>query len=251
MVSASQFYEPACRQRFDQMGFPLTLDRKAWEYAYILHAINAYARTGEGARGLAFGCGKEILTSILAADGASILATDYVPERVSDRQWEARGLEDLYFEQFIDRETFSENVRFSHLDMNNIDDDLTGFDFCWSTGSLEHIGSHANGLAFVERAMACLKPGGVAVHTTEYTLTSDTTNYDTPDLSFYCRNDIEGLAARLLAQGHTMILNFDRGSTVADLHVDLPPYHAGHTLAAHFSSHVITSIGLIIQRSLV
>jgi hypothetical protein len=125
---------------------------------------------------------------------------------------------------------------------------LQGYDFCWSTGSLEHIGGHAKGLAFVEAAMGCLKPGGIAVHTTEFTISSETVGRDAPDLSFYCRADIEALASRLLQAGHTIVLNFDRGTTVADTHVDVPPYHAGRTLCAHFGSHVITSIGLIVQK---
>lgn len=249
LASASQIYEPSCRKWFDRIGFPLMLDRKAWEYAFILHAINTYAHVGHGARGLALGCGKEFIAAMLAADGAKILATDYVSDIEESKGWEARGLEDLYFAEHIDRETFDKRVRFEHADMNNLSSDYRDFDFLWSTGSLEHIGSHANGLRFVENAMDCLKPGGIAVHTTEFTLTSETMGRDYPDLSFYCRADIEGLATRLLAAGHMIVLNFDRGTTLADTHVDTPPYHGGRTLTAHFDSHIISSIGLIIQRA--
>lgn len=247
LVSASQIYEPACQRWFSKLGFTPMMDRKLWEYSYILHALDTYADTGEGSRGLAFGCGKEFITSILAAGGASITATDFVSEEPG--HWEARGFDDLYFDQYISREKFNAKVSFQHLDMNKIPDDLTGFDFCWSTGSLEHIGSHANGLAFVENAMKCLKPGGIAVHTTEFTISSATVSQDFEELSFYCRSDIEALAERLLGSGHMIVLNFERGTTVADLHVDTPPYHQGMTLCAHFRSHVITSIGLIIQKA--
>lgn len=248
LVSASQIYEPACQKWFSRLGHGLSMDRKLWEYAYILQAIHTYGLVLPGARGVSFGCGKELAVSILAAEGCEILATDYVPDLDSEQTWEARGLDDLFFRQIIDREAFEKCVSFRHLDMNSIDEDIRGFDFCWSTGSLEHIGSHANGLAFIENAMACLKPGGIAVHTTEFTVSSDTVSYDSPELSFYCRADIESLAERLLGSGHLIILNFDRGTTLADTHVDLPPYHYGRTLAAHFHSHVITSIGLIIQK---
>ena len=250
LVSASQIYEPTCQEWFSRIGFDLMMDRKAWEYAYILNALKTYAKTGLGSRGLAFGCGLEFITSILASEGAEVLATDYVPDLATEKHWEARGKTDLFFEQHISADDFDKRVTFSHLDMNDIPNDLTNFDFCWSTGSLEHIGGHANGMAFVENAMRCLKPGGIAVHTTEFTLTSDTVSQDHPELSFYCRADIEALAERLLAAGHKIILNFDRGTTVADTHVDLPPYHGGFTLTAHFKSHIITSIGLIIEKSL-
>lgn len=248
LVSASQIYEAEYRKWLDRMGLGLNMDRKSWEYCFIMQAITTYARAGEGARGLGFGCGKEFIPSILAADGAEIVATDYVGEQVSNSGWEARSIEDLFFGQYIDRPTFDRKVSFRHQDMNLIDEDLRDFDFLWSTGSLEHIGSHANGLRFVERAMDCLKPGGVAVHTTEFTITSETVSQDLPDLSFYCRKDIEGLAMRLIDAGHAIVLNFDRGTTVADTHVDLPPYHHGRTLAAHHDAHIITSIGLIIQK---
>ena len=245
LVSASQFYEPECAQWMSRLGFQ-GLDRKGWEYSYILQAIMTYARTGEGTRGLSFGCGKETAVSILASTGSKIIATDYVdPQQV----WSAATVDDLFFGDHIDRPTFDERVEFRHVDMNNIDSDLRDFDFCWSTGSLEHIGGHENGLRFVEAAMNCLKPGGIAVHTTEFTITSETVGQDYPTLSFYCRRDIEALAQRLLEAGHMIILNFDRGTTVADTHVDVPPYHAGRTLCAHCGPHVITSIGLIVQKS--
>jgi len=225
------------------------MDRKSWEYALILNAIQTYAASGEGSCGLGFGCGKEFTPSILAADGAEIVATDYVGEEMSASGREARSINDLFFEHYIDRETFDRRVSFRHQDMNVIDEDLRDFDFVWSTGSLEHIGGHANGKRFVEEAMACLKPGGIAVHTTEFTISSETVSYDSPEISFYCRKDIEALAQRLIEAGHAIVLNFERGTTLAVTHVDVSPYHHGRTLAAHHHTHVITSIGLIIQRA--
>lgn len=245
LVSASQFYEPKFQEIAQRLQLETLLDRKIWEYCFIVNSIETYAKTGPGTRGLAFGCGMEFITSVLAAGGSDILATDYVEQ---SHNWQARGLSDLYSSAHIDRESFDARVRFQHLDMNEIDPSLTGFDFLWSTGSLEHIGGYDKGLAFVENAMKCLKPGGIAVHTTEFTLTSDDVGYDSPNLSFYCRRDIERLAERLIASGNMILLNFERGTTVADTHVDTPPYNYGRTLCAHFSSHVITSIGLIIQK---
>jgi hypothetical protein len=245
LVSASQFYEPRFAELVSRLSLEVVLDRKIWEYCFIVNAIETYARTGPDSRGLAFGCGMEFITSVMAAGGSDILATDYVEQ---SHNWQARGLEDLYSAAHVDRATFDARVRFQHLDMNQIDPGLNGFDFLWSTGSLEHIGGYDKGLSFVENAMQCLKPGGIAVHTTEFTLTSETVGHDTPTLSFYCRRDIERLAERLINAGHMIVLNFERGQTVADTHVDTPPYNYGRTLCAHFSNHVITSIGLIIQK---
>lgn len=245
LVSASQFYEPRFRETAERMSLEAVLDRKIWEYCFIVNAINTYAAVGPGTRGLAFGCGKEFITSVMAASGSDILATDYVDQA---HDWQAKGLEDLFSAAHIDRASFDRRVTFRHVDMNDIGPDLTGFDFLWSTGSLEHIGGYDKGLAFVENAMHCLKPGGIAVHTTEFTLTSEHTGHDTPELSFYCRRDIERLAERLIKAGHMTVLNFERGQTVADTHVDTPPYNYGRTLCAHFSRHVVSSIGLVIQK---
>lgn len=43
------------------------------------------------------------------------------------------------------------------------------FDFCWSSCALEHLGSIEAGFSFIRNSLATLKPGGTAVHTTEYT----------------------------------------------------------------------------------
>jgi hypothetical protein len=245
LVTASQIYEPEFAQ-WASFFSGCTLDRKTWEYCYILQAISVYASERNPGRGLCFGAGREVLPALLASREHNIVATDW---RIGTGQgWQTQSREDLFHPHVISRELFDRNVELREVDMNNIPDDLREFDFLWSCGALEHIGSHANGLRFIEEAMACLKPGGIAVHTTEFTITSATVHYDHPEMSFYCMADILELASRLTEAGHLIVLNFTRGSTVADTHVDIPPYHSGMTLAAHHKYHVITSIGLIIQR---
>ena len=59
-------------------------------------------------------------------------------------------------------------MRFRAVDMNDIPPDLRGFDFTWSSCALEHLGTLRAGADFVVEQMTCLRPGGVAVHTTEY-----------------------------------------------------------------------------------
>jgi hypothetical protein len=56
------------------------------------------------------------------------------------------------------------------------------------------------------------------------------------------------LGHRLREQGHHITLNFTKGTTVADLHVDREPYHYPLTINALVGEFVITSIGLIIQK---
>lgn len=252
LVTASQFYEPAFAPWLEYYLGKILLDRKIWEYCYILNAIELYMGMKPGRRGLCFGAGKEFLPAIMAQRGCEVLATDYMPAEGASLGWETQSREDFYYPDFVSRAAFEQNIRFQAADMNHLSPELRrgGFDYLWTTGSIEHIGGHRNGLAFVEAAMDCLRPGGIAVHTTEFTLTSESYGHDTPELSFYCKKDILALAQRLTARGHQIVLNFDRGTTPADTHVDTPPFHYGMTLLAHFKSHVITSIGLIIQKSM-
>ena len=67
-------------------------------------------------------------------------------------------------------EDFDRLVDFQPVDMRSIPSTLRVFD----AGSgppaccFEHLGSPQAGLDFVLASMDCLRPGGVAVHTTEY-----------------------------------------------------------------------------------
>lgn len=250
LVSASQIYEDSFQYWRDQLGWGLNLDRKVWEYTYIVNAISKYFGKLDGLHGLGFGVGVEKIPSLLVKHGCTLTVTDYVPESNKSKGWESTKIDDLIFTEILDEDTLRKSAKFIEVDMNDIPDSLSGYDFLWSTGSLEHIGSRKHGLDFIKSSLKCLKSGGYAIHTTEFTITSKTKGFDSPDLNFYCQNDIENLALELIECGHRIVLNFNRGDTVADLHVDTPPFHHGMTLTAHFGNHVITSIGLIIQKSL-
>src|SRR5438045_9280230 len=101
--------------------------------------------------------------------------------------------------------------------MTAVSSDLTGFDFCWSLCAMEHFGSLEAGARFVERSLQCLRPGGVAVHTTEMNISSDDrTLVDGPTV-LYRKRDIESLAAGLEEVGHNVAaLDFDVGDGVLD-----------------------------------
>ncbi|MFC7553839.1 methyltransferase domain-containing protein [Pseudoroseomonas wenyumeiae] len=63
---------------------------------------------------------------------------------------------------------------FRAVDMTRIPRDLHGqFDLVWSACALEHLGSLRAGENFILEAMRCLKPGGIAIHTTEFDLDAD------------------------------------------------------------------------------
>jgi hypothetical protein len=49
--------------------------------------------------------------------------------------------------------------------------------------------------------MRILKPGGLAVHTTEFNLSSDLGTIESPDFSVYRRCDIDEFLARMATEG--------------------------------------------------
>ena len=222
--------------------------------SYILEVLKQHGMLVEGKRGLGFGCGTEPLSALLASMGCEILATDLDEETAQKQGWwtkthqHAGGLAQLNERQICDPDLFARKVSYRSCDMNAIPNDLRDFDFVWSSCSLEHLGSLENGLAFIERSMECLKPGGVAVHTTEFNLGTNDKTLETRVTVAYRKKDIEGLALRLIGKGYKIpLINFSPGNRVLDRVVDRPPYRHSH-LKLLVSRHLLTSIGLFVVK---
>ncbi|QRM39288.1 class I SAM-dependent methyltransferase [Rhizobium rhizogenes] len=254
-----------CRQRelasdnyrywCDQMQLEPALHRKWWEYFFITQCLFERGLLQPSRRGLAFGVGIEPLPALFAKMGCHILTTDQAAETAVEGGWikggmHAANLEQLLLRNICPRDTFYERVSFKPMDMNDIDSELNNqFDFCWSTCSLEHLGSLEHGLRFIENSLETLKPGGVAVHTTEYNLSSNDQTLEHKDLSLYRRRDIESLIVRLERAGHSVApVNFDIGGTLVDGYIDLPPYHSEPHMRIQVGEFACTSIGLVVTR---
>lgn len=242
-------YESWCRE----LELPPVAHRKQWEYAFIAGSLESCGLLVEGRRGLGFGVGREPLTALFASRGVEVVATDQPRGTASARSWSrsdefADGKAALARVAICDQSTFDTKVRFRHVDMNDVPSDLVGFDFVWSKCAFEHLGSIEAGMRFVERSIDCLRPGGVAVHTTEFNLTSNTETVEHPHCVVYRRRDIEMLANRLRSRGCWIELDFDSGNAPLDAFVDLPPYGAEPHLRLMLEQYACTSIGLVIRR---
>ncbi len=237
------------------------LNRKFWEYLYIAQAIRDYIGFKPRRRVLGFGVGRERIPAVLANLDCEVVATDWPDQRnILDSSWAARGLDDLLhpFEDdwdpklrdipLCDPEVFRRNVTFQRVDMTDIPTDLREFDALWSCGSLEHLGSLRAGLEFIVNAMLCLRPGGVAVHTTEFNVSSNEATIELPDICLYRRRDIEELVRALRRAGHRMAVSFWRPNTPENTAVDEPPFNYEDTMNTRHGSHVFTSIGLIVVK---
>jgi SAM-dependent methyltransferase len=252
VCTQAQFQSPEYRQWCRRIGEEPRLHRKQWEFCYILQALDVAGMLAPGRRGVGYGVGEEPLPSLMAAIGCEILATDLDVESASRKGWvetnqhafekarlNARGL--------CDEAQFSRLVDFRVVDMNHIPEDIGRFDFTWSACALEHLGSIDAGLAFIENTIATLRPGGVAVHTTELNCSSDNDTLDAGGTVLFRRKDLIEFCRKLERNGCGVTFNLYLGNLPMDHFVDTPPYSSDKHLKLQIDKYVTTSVGLIIQ----
>lgn len=256
LCNQSQLDEPVFAEWCKACGMPSTYRRKYWELAYIAQALQVHGKLEAGNSGLCFGVGREPLPALFASMGINVLATDLPAEQA--HQWiatnqHANGVEQLRRNGVAD---FDESrLSFQSVDMNHIPLALRlgDFDFVWSTNSLDHLGTIENGLDFIRNSLTCLKPGGVAVHVTEFNLSSNDETIESGPVVVFRERDIRALAESLTGprghgDGFTVELNLHRGDGEMDNIAACPPYETDPRLRLFFSGLIMTSIGLIIQR---
>lgn len=250
LCTAAQFSEPVYRRICAEIGQTPVFHRKQWEYIYILRALEQAFMLQPGRSGLGFGCGKEPLAAVMAKRGVNVVCTDIVPLEKGDAYWGATSVKDYFYEGICDMDTFMARASFKEVNMNAIPGDLGQHDFIWSSCALEHLGSLQHGMDFVVYANKCLKPGGIAVHTTEYNVRDDEHTFETEGLSLYRKRDILALKDQVERLGHRFVpINFDPGDHEMDLYVDAPPYSRDRHLKLLIDGqYTITSIGFIIVK---
>lgn len=251
--SASDFLHPGFARILSELGLRNEMHRKLWEWVFVVHHLTKAGVIGPGRRGLVFGVGQELLPSLFAGAGAQITATDAPLDIGIGAGWQtsnefSSGLGAMP-QGKLARADFERLVEWRECDMNAIDPALSGYDFCWSSCCFEHLGSLRHGMDFVLNAVEhTLAPGGIAVHTTEFNLSSNDATVDHGETCIYRRRDIEQLIAELRERGHEVEpLRVAPDSLVVDGFVDLPPYSGPH-LKLFAEGFVVTSIGLVIKR---
>jgi hypothetical protein len=231
----------------------MIVHRKMWEWLYICEALAERGMLRSGRRGVGFGVGKEPLVAVFAAAGCEIVATDLDPDQAEATGWKesgaeyAHGLGGLNESGLCDPVEFARLVTYRDVDMNKIPGDLGHFDFSWSSCAFEHLGSLEAGAAFIVNQMACVRAGGVAVHTTEFNTSSDRETISTGGTVLYRRRDLVELADRLTEDGYRISLDLREGDTPADQHVDVAPFSDTH-LRTVLGAFVTTSVALIIEK---
>ena len=255
LCNATQLRSDAFRFWASELRMPWRLHRKLWEHCYILQSLHERNLLRQGSRGLGFAVGQEPLPALMAKYGCQIVATDLDVADSRSECWAdtdqlTLGLDTLHHPKILGREAFEQSVTYRPADMNRIPTDLNDFDFTWSTCSFEHCGSLELGADFLLNQMDCLKPGGVAVHTTEYNLTSDRETITDGPTVIYRRCDVINMIDRLIRAGHRVEpLSLQPGTTPQDRHIDLPPYsETRHMKLKLFDRFVTSSVALIVQK---
>lgn len=254
MCTASQMTEPDYARWCARFGNAPTRHRKQWEFVFILRTLEYHDVLRAEARGLGFGVGIEPLASLFAAAGCRVTATDLAADDDRAQVWNSTyqlgaNLRQIHRADLCDEQAFYERVSYRAVDMNAIPADLVDFDFTWSSCAFEHLGSIEKGLDFYADSLKCLKPGGIAVHTTELNLSSNRATLDDNDTVIFRRRDFEALARRLLAEGHDVLpITFDSGDSELDRVIDLPPYSQDSHLKLQLLRWVTTSFGMVVRK---
>jgi len=256
LPTANQMKSGVYQRWLDEIREKNRFNRKQWEYVYILQALHEHDLLREGVSGLGFGVGSEPLPAVMAGRGCTILATEINIEKPNARGW-VKGksikelLDSLNNRGICEQARFAELVSFRDVDMNNIPSDINGFDFTWSSCSLEHLGTLKHGEDFIFNSLNCLKPGGLAVHTTEFTIARNRT-VECASTVYYRKKDIVALADRLQEHGHEVTLNLSKGRSFLDWYIDFSPYrntkHIKLIVSKQWKLLLTTSIGLIIRK---
>ena len=236
-------------QILEDLGQANRNHRKQWEFIAITRVLRKANMLVPGKRGLVFAAGTEPLISYFAAQGPHILATDMDYNNALEQGWvntdqHVSNREGLFRKDLISREDFDERVSFAVADMNHLNVSWFGtFDFIWTTCSVEHVGSIALGQRFVRDSMNLLKPNGIAVHTTEFLLSSTENTISEGGASFWRLKDFKAVLEGLKYDGHkpSSSICLKTGNDNPDEY-DTHPYREHDHLRLEVGPYVITSV---------
>lgn len=241
---------------WDGMRNEKTMHRKLWEWCAIAQALEERGMLMPGRRGIGFAVGQEPLASLFAARGVELVASDFHDE-TANANWAATGqhgdsLSQIHWSGILPRKDFIAKVSYQNIDMRDLSHvPLETYDFSWSSCSFEHLGSLEAGFQFLTNSLDCLKPGGIAVHTTEFNVSSNEDTIEVGDSVIYRKKDIEAFDLRLRRLGYAIeALDFNPGSEQHDIAFDYPPFytHGRQHLKLQLGEYVSTSMLIIIRK---
>lgn len=230
--TTAQLAEPAFREAATRLGPIAGTSADEWQAAYVYQALKRYGMIEAGARGVGFGVEDGPLPAVLAAAGVTVLATDIGAPAQEGADADA-ALAHLARPTLCDAASFARNVTRRDIWLSPIPRDLVNYDFLWSIGAADRLGTIAAGLAFIEEAMICLRPGGLAVHTVAFDPDGARQVVDGGRTPPFVRPDLERLALNLVSRGHE----------VAQIRIDNP------FVRGRRGDRMLPAFGLIARRA--
>ncbi|HTE57612.1 MAG TPA: hypothetical protein VK694_02625 [Verrucomicrobiae bacterium] len=230
---------------------------KFWQNAALVQALwERLDFSRSDLSGVGFGVGQERLPALFAHYGVQVMATDQDFTTAKAKHWKqhelAESAQSLNRLGICDPKKFKEMVSYMPIDMTKISKKLAGkYDFVWSNCALGHLGSIDAGLDFIENSLDCLKPGGMAVHTTEINVLSNTKTVDAGSTVIFRLRDIQRLQNRLVRKGYRVSpLRFTLGTRAQDSRVSLRPQYGNDYSKIQVGGHLATQAILIIHKPL-
>ena len=192
--TGAQLAEPVFREWSRRLGErpEPTLDR--WCEVYVLQVLDRYGMLRDGAVGLGIGAASSSVPALAAAAGTFIEVVDTAPD-------EAAVLDGLRRNHPNGSSLIPDALRYRTVDVAALPRDLVNFDFLWSERVASRIGDAARGVRLAEATMACLRPGGLAVHVVDFALSAESATEIT-GIAAWQRRELDRLALILISRGH-------------------------------------------------
>jgi len=203
-MTASQIDEDAYRACVRALALDGTSPASDWKQAFVLQTLDCYGLIEAHAHGLALGDSESPLAAALVARSCPITSALHVIDEGSATDSSRRRFPALCPDALFDARCLARN-----FDPRAIDDDLRGFDFLWSIDMATRLGSVADGRAFLQQSLRCLRPGGIAVHMFDILARGEASDAD----QAISRQRIEAIALTLISKGNDVAqLNFGDGA---------------------------------------
>jgi SAM-dependent methyltransferase len=163
--------DPTWRRALTDLGYsadPARLHRKEWEFAQGVYGLRKLRRLAPNASALGLGAGAEPIIFFLAGRMRRVVATDLYAGDFSRQEADPRILRDP--EAFAPFAYHRDRLDVRRMDATAIDYPAESFDLVFSFSSFEHFGSRRAQRKCLREIHRVLRPGGVAVLTTEVIL---------------------------------------------------------------------------------
>lgn len=238
--------------------------RKQWEYVFLLKILDEtlLSEAPIGKKAIGFAVGLEPTVAYLASQNVTVTATDLAQDHPNAKQWNASNQlmgtslkelndRDIATQHQMDTYVAQENIDMNYVERSSAWNHRGSFDLVWSICAVEHVGSIRQGLEFMIKSLELLKPGGIAVHTTEFNLKSTLETSDHTTTVQYRKRDIDALYECSINMGYEVHRPcYDIGNGTYVNQVDMPPYQHNPHLLLEFNGYVGTCFGIAIHKPL-